>query len=222
MTKKKIATMVLCFITVNSFSQKTHLDLILNALTTNFNYGKSNSNLQEHKEGVWGAQVGASFQAGVTPKFSLVPEFYFIMKGGILRENNPLTTNKSTIRLYVLELPILARFHFNRFYFNTGPYLAYNLSGRLKTEGSVTISEKSAALLFNNSSEGFKRWDTGFQFGGGYIFPLKKVRIALDLKYCYGLTNISNGTERYNRFLNFNILVSKPWKTNPLAKEKRL
>lgn len=193
---------------------KTYLDLVLNLVSTNFNYGKSNSTLSDYKKSTLGAQVGVSFQAGITSKFSLVSELYFIMKGGELNANNPLTTNRTTLRFYLVELPVLARFHVGKFYVNAGPSIAYNLYGSRKTEGSTT------ALSFNNSSEAFKRLDAGIQMGAGYRFKMKQRSVALDVRYTYGLTNISNDQEMYNRYLNISLHISKPWKTNPLGRNK--
>ncbi len=202
-----------------TFSQTTHLHLVLNAVGTNFDYGKSNDQLQSFKKRVVGAQLGVSFQAGITPRFSVVPELYFIMKGGSLKADNPITLNESTLRLYVVELPVLARFHFGKFYVNAGPYLSYNIAGRMNIEGSNTLAEKSINVLFDNSINGFKRWDSGVQVGAGYFFNLKKSRLALDVRYCYGLTNIANDVERYNRLLNISLIVSRPWKKNPFARK---
>src|SRR5439155_24675052 len=101
----------------------------INAVSTNLNYGSSNSALTDYKKPVLGAQIGMSFQAGITPKFSIVPELYFMMKGGKLKANNPVTNNETTLRLYTLELPVLARFHFGKLYMNAGPSIAYNLGG---------------------------------------------------------------------------------------------
>lgn len=61
---------------------ETYLDLVLNVVSTNLNYGGSNSDLSDYKKSTLGAQVGVAFQAGITPKFSLASELYFIMKGG--------------------------------------------------------------------------------------------------------------------------------------------
>jgi hypothetical protein len=201
------------------FSQTTHLHLVLNAVSTNFDYGKSNDQLQSFKKRVVGAQLGVSFQAGITPRFSVVPELYLIMKGGSLKSDNPITQNESTLRLYVLELPVLARFHFGKLYLNAGPYISYNMVGRMNIEGSNTMAEKSTNVGFDNSATGFKRWDSGTQVGAGYFFNLKKSRLALDVRYCYGLTNISNDVERYNRLLNISLIVSRPWKKNPFARK---
>lgn len=195
-------------------NEKTYMDLLLNLVNTNVNYGKANSSVTDYKKGVLGAQVGLSFQAGITPRFSMVSELYFIMKGGELKVNNPMTAGNTTLRLYTLELPVLARFHFGKYYLNAGPSLAYNLSGTRKIEDTMT------SLAFNSSSDGFKRLDAGVQVGAGYRFRIRKKDAALDVRYTYGLTNISNDQEIYNRYLNISLHISNPWKTNPLGRSR--
>jgi hypothetical protein len=193
---------------------ETYLDLVLNVVSTNINYGKSNSAFANYKKLVFGGQVGASFQAGITPGFSLVSELYFIMKGDKLSANNPITEGKSVIRFYSLEFPVLARVHFGKLYMNAGPSVAYNLYGTSKVESSTRD------LSFNNSNGGFKRLDAGVQFGAGYRFKLKQRAVALDIRYTYGLSNVSSGQEMYNRYLNISLHLSKPWKTNPLGRNR--
>ena len=223
--------LIMIFLSRNTFAQtnemvsekiktdkvtETYLDVLLNLVSTNVNYGKSNSDFSNYKKSVFGAQLGASFQAGITPTFSLVPEVYFIMKGGKLEENNPLTGKKTTLRLYTVELPILARFHFGKFYANAGPSIAYSFYGTKKIEGSSTES------LFKNSGGDFKRLDAGVQAGAGYRFKVKQRNVSLDVRYTYGLINISNGSqEMYNRYLNISLHLSNPWKTNPLVRNKK-
>ena len=151
--------------------------------------------------------------------FSVVPEIYFAMKGGSLKENNPLTVSKSTLRLYSVEMPVLARLHFNKLYLNAGPYVGYNFSGRMKTEGSGTVPETSTKVSFGNSSSDFKRWDFGVLAGAGYNFNIGRTPFTLDARYGYGLTNISKDVERYNRMLVISLVVSKPHKKKGAGKQ---
>ena len=195
---------------------KTYLDLMVNVVNTNINYGTLNSALADYKKSANGIQAGVSFQAGITPGFSLVAELYYIRKGGQLKADNLLTINESTLHLNTLELPVLARFNIGKFYMNAGPSIAYNFSGNRK------INDQSTKLSFRNSTEGFKRFDAGIQMGGGFEFPLKQRRIALDIRYNYGLTNIAYNKEMYNRALMISVHFSKPWKINPLGKNKNL
>jgi len=197
-------------------SAETYFDLMITTASTNLNYGSSNSALSNYKESVKGIHAGVSFQAGVTSKFSLVSELYYIRKGGELTANNPLTTQKTILRLNAFELPVLARFHFGKFYMNAGPSIAYNFSGTRK------IDDVSKAVSFNNSTDGFKRLDAGVQIGAGYMFPIKQKRLALDIRYCYGLTNISADKEMFNRGLIISVHFSKPWKSNPLRKNRTI
>lgn len=190
---------------------KTYLDLMVNVVSTNINYGGANTSLADYKKSSNGIQAGASFQAGITPAFSVVSELYFIRKGGKLNANNPLTNNVSSLRLNTLEIPVLARFHFGRFYVNAGPSIAYNISGTRKTE------DVSSKLSFKNSPEGFKRFEAGVQVGAGFEFPFKQKRIALDIRYVYGLTNIAHAQEMHNRAVMISVNFSKRWKKNPLG-----
>jgi hypothetical protein len=135
-----------------------------------------------------------------------------VRKGGKLKVNNPLTSGESSIRLNTIELPVLARFHFGKFYVNAGPSIAYNLSGKRK------IEDVSTKLSFANSTEGYKRFDAGVQMGGGVEFPFKQKRIALDIRYNYGLTNIAYNKDIHNRAVMISVHFSKAWKKNPMGK----
>jgi hypothetical protein len=190
----------------------TYLDLMINLESTNLNYGSSNESLADYKKSVKGIQAGISFQAGITPGFSLVSELYFMKKGGKLTSNNPLSDNELTLRFYTIELPVLARFHVGNFYMNAGPSIAYNIGGSNK------IANYTTDISFKNSTEGFRRLEAGIQAGAGYMFPFKHKRLALDLRYNYGLTNISRSSEIYNRSFIVSVHFSKPWKKNPLAR----
>jgi hypothetical protein len=194
-------------------SPTTHLRLLLNIVNTNLDYGQSGSELWSHKSSNRGLQAGASFQAGITSRISVLSEFYYMRKGGQINAANSQTGSKATLRFHALEVPVLARFHFGKFHVNAGPSLAYNLSGRMKTEGT------SSSLSFNRSSDGYRRLDAGVQFGGGYQFKIKQKTLVLDIRYSRGLTNLSRSQEIYNRYLNVSLQVINPWKVNPLARK---
>ncbi len=204
-----------------SFAQKTYMSPLINVVNSNFNYGDANSAMKSYKKDARGIMAGATFQAGITPAFSVVAETYFVMKGATLKADNPLTVNKSTLRLYNVEIPVLARVHISHFYMNAGAYVSYTIGGRIKTESSETIPEKSTAISFNNVTGGFKRWELGVQAGAGYNFRIKKRALALDLRYGYGLTNVSQNSERYNRTFTMSIIAVKPWKKNPFGRNKK-
>lgn len=214
MQKKAIvATLIfICLVTGTAFSQTSRFSLFINSSTTNFYYGQSNSELQPFKKNYRGLQAGVSYQAGISQLFSVVPELYFATKGGVLKENNPATTGKSTLRLSTIEMPVLGRFHSNRLYLNAGPYIAYTLGGRIKTDASQGLPEKSTPIAFGNAAGDFARWDWGTQAGLGYHFNMKKTTLTLDLRYSYGLHAISTDKERYNRVFSISLILSGPGK----------
>lgn len=211
--------MFLLTIVINSYAQKSKFSIAVNSLTTNFNYGNSNAELNSYKKNYQGLQAGFSYQAGITPMFSVVPEIYFAMKGGTLKESNPLTIAKSTLVINSLEIPVLTRLHINKLYVNAGPYAGYNVGGRIKVNGTNSTAETITKLSFGSSSADFKRWDFGFQAGAGYNFNLKHSILTLDVRYGYGLVNISQNVDRYNRMLNISVQVSRLNKTT--SKQKK-
>ncbi len=202
-----IAVVLVMLVSPTSSAQTSRFGISINSLTTNFNNGKPNPAMQSYKQNFRGLQAGVSYQIGITPKFSIVPELYYAMKGGTLASKNPITINKSTLRLNTLELPVLARVHFNQFHINAGPYVAYTLSARLKTEGSATIPETKVSVPVGIN--GLNRWDYGLQAGVGHDFRLKKVTLALDARYGYGIANLSTDVDRYNRVFNLSLVVRK-------------
>lgn len=208
--EKTIATLLLLIpLSFTSFSQTGRFGISIHSLTTNFNYGKANSELQPYKKNFKGLQAGISYQAVIAPMFSIVPELYFAIKGGTLKEKNPVTLNKSTLRLYTVEMPVLARLHCKSLYLNAGPYVAYAVGGRIKIDGSEAMPASSTKVSFGNGAGDFKRWDAGLQAGAGYNFHMKKNTLTLDARYGFGLINISKDIERYNRVLIISLVVSK-------------
>lgn len=196
-------------------TQSTYLDLVFKMVSTSMNYGSSNAALADYKKQSRGIQAGLTFQAGLTPDFSLASELYLIMKGGKLKGNNPITGKATSDKLYSLDLPVLARLHVGKFYTNAGPSVSFNLYGNRKMDG------QKRELSFGNAGQDFKSLEAGIQVGGGYTFKAKKRMVTLDFRYNHGLTNISNTREIYNRNVMISMHVYKPWKTNPFAFNKK-
>ena len=210
MTKLAASILMIVLLTQKAHSQKNHISISVNSLSTSFDYGKANSTLRPYKKDFKGIQFGIACESGISPMFSIVKGLYFSAKGGILNENNPYTVNKSTLKLYTLDVPLLARIHFNNFYVNAGPYVAYTLGGNMKSDGAESLPVESGKISFGNSAYDFNRWDFGALAGVGYNFNMKKSILTLDVRYGYGFVNISNNIQRYNRSLSISVLLSKP------------
>ncbi len=188
----------------DKITSNSHFDFLINVASTTLNYGGSNSAFEDSKKSIHGLQIGASFQVDITKNFSVVSELYFMMKGGKLKENKPLNIQQSTLRFYTIESPLLARLSLGKVYINAGPSIAYNLFGTMKIG-----DESSKAISFKQSVASYKRWDAGIQLGGGYKFNTKQKSVVLDIRYTYGLSNVSFDQEIYNRNINIGLHISK-------------
>jgi len=219
--KKLILVIFVIGISWSTYSQESYMNLLLNYTPTKFNFGKDNGRVKDFRNGLRGFQGGFSFQLGINQHFSVVPEIYYFRKGVELEQGNPLTINETKVKLNTVELPILFRYHFLGFFLNAGPSLAVNVSGKMEWEDTNLVQERSMKLRFDGSPNAFKRWDMGIQMGLGKEFKLKnRSRISIEGRYHYGLTNIANPWEAYNRYFYVNVLFSKAWKKNPLSVRK--
>ncbi len=199
---------LLLVITVTALrAQQSHIGILVNTVSSNLNYGDINGSLSGYKETVRGIRAGLSWQAGLTKNFSVVTEAYFIRKGGGLETGNPLNGVNSAIKLNTIELPVLARVHAGRFYFNAGPYANYIFSGKRTAEG-----EQAKSISFGSEPDDLRRWEAGFQGGAGYMFNLKKKRFAIDFRYAHGVTSISSNSDLYNRTFSISVVLLKPLK----------
>jgi hypothetical protein len=183
--------------------QESYVHFFINAVGTNLHYGDANSSLADYKKPAAGITIGATCQAGLSKRLSLVSELYFIMKGGKLQEDNPLTDAASVLRMYAFELPVLARLHLGRLHLNAGPSVSYNVHGTQKTDDVLTD------LSFQDKPGGYKRFEAGFQVGGGFSFNGKQKTAHLDIRYCHGLTNMSRDAEIYNRSVLVSLTFAK-------------
>ena len=190
------------------FVPQCYIVPLLNLVNSNLNYGSDNSSVAGYKKQSVGLQAGVSVQTVISSGFSVLSEFYYIRKGGKLKANNLLTSTEVAYRFNSLELPVLVRVHLGRVHVNAGPAIAYNLSGSEKTE------ELTTKMSFNNGVGDFRRFEAGIQIGAGYAFPFKNKSIILDIRYNYGLTNISYNKEMFNRNLVISLLLIKSVKQN--------
>lgn len=189
------------------FVPQCYFSPLLNLVNNNLYYGSDNSSLAGYKKQSIGLQAGVSVQTVITSNLSVLSEFYYIRKGGKLKANNPLTSTAISYRFNTLELPVLARLHLGRVHVNAGPSIAYNLSGSEKDD------ELKTKMSFDKGFEGYKRFETGIQVGGGYTFPFKNKTLIVDVRYNYSLTNISYNKEMFNRSLAINLKFIKSGKT---------
>lgn len=103
---------------------------------------------------------------------------------------------EETISMNYLELPILASYRYNfneatQFQFNTGPYVAYGLSGTLKVKEYGGITQKADFFDFDDT----KRFDVGWQVGCGLKFAKN---FYIGVAYEFGFMNVVDDAKSKN------------------------
>jgi len=188
---------VFSFIGLNTYAQ------LPVSFGVNAGVNLSNAHVEDHIGDIK-ARVG--FQVGVTAEYALTDAFYlqsglsFTTKGfkneyGVA-ESSISYNVKHTVNEMYLQLPVKAAYKFPvmdnmNIVFNLGPYFAYGVGGKTKTEINNRVGTIEGTIKddkYNTfSDEGLKRFDFGLGAGVGAEFG----QIVVGLNYELGLINIA-------------------------------
>ena len=127
-----------------------------------------------------GSHGGAFLTYQMSPTFSIQPEFMFSVKGA---STGGLFTVFNWSLNYI-EIPVLFKYHLSdkkavKPAIYAGPSWSYLTSSELKVIFVDPI----------DVTEGMKRTDIGFIFGGGFDYK----HFVFDIRYTIGVTNIIDG-----------------------------
>lgn len=142
----------------------------------------------------------AGFRAGVSVDFPIVNSFYinsglfYTTRGCKSEYYDDEESEKLTLNAGYIELPVYASYRLNlapesQIQVNFGPYFAYGVNGKAKTEYTYrgeTESEKADLFGIGGEKCGFKRFDCGLGIGAGYTFQ----KFYIGFEYQFGLVNI--------------------------------
>lgn len=153
------------------------------------------------QETVNGFTLGAVLEVGLGGNVFLQPEAVFVQKGSQLQVLN--TDNK--INVNYLDVPVLLKIKLlnsNLLNVNVlaGPSFGLALNGE-QTEDGQTID------IDFGGEDGFKRFDLGINAGGGVGVNLGSIGVFGDVRYLFGVSNISEGANREikNKGLNLSV-----------------
>ncbi len=131
---------------------------------------------------------GAFANIPVKGIFSLQPEIIYSLQGAHYKQTvtDPNTfetiTYSGNQNLSYLQVPIMAKFTFNKkFFAQTGPQIGYLLGAKAKSSGQTTTNTSS-----------FNTIDFDWGIGGGYIFPSG---IGVELRYSFGITAVNKHSD---------------------------
>jgi Outer membrane protein beta-barrel domain len=181
-------------------------------------------------------QTGYSFGVGYsvplhvagTSMLSLQPELTYVKKGFKVDAQGEFIFGEQPVTLKVhqeyainyLEIPVLTKFEFGPAKFRAalyaGPYVAFGLGGRYKSEGwrstemgfEKFIDGKGDIKFFQDQDPNTVSFDHnidfGFQLGVGMTFYK---RVVIDVRYGNGLINLKHYSDSKNRVVQFTVGV---------------
>ena len=171
----------------------------------------------EDTKSLLGAHVGAFAEIKITDKFSVQPELLFSMQGAkqeytYFESFDGFTieeTEKVTIKLSYLNLPIMAKFYATeKFSFEAGPQIGFIMSAKVdydytyrETFGGITEIETESGS--EDIKDDLKSIDFGFGFGAGYKFT---ENLSLGARYTLGLSSIAKDFDGESFDLKNNVL----------------
>ncbi|MFT3737637.1 MAG: porin family protein [Breznakibacter sp.] len=142
-----------------------------------------------------GYLFGAYARAKVIGNISLQPELYYAKKSGQAKYDTGDGTLSQDIDIHTWDIPILV--HFNLIDLKVAKL--YGLTGPV-----VSFNAKNGTSLSGYGKDDVKKATWAYQLGGG----LEVWKFNLDVRYEWGLSNVSNGLsdvefERKSNMLTF-------------------
>ena len=131
----------------------------------------------------FGINLGGITEYSVSDKFSLQAELLFNQKAGTftVRDNSNVVLGNIVSKLGYIDIPILAKIYLgNKFSFEVGPQIGFNISEKTEFNGSEVDTE-------------IKTLDTAIVGGFGFQF---NQGLFIQARYAYGLSKIFEN-ERY-------------------------
>jgi hypothetical protein len=177
---------------------------------------KGGANLAKHsfkeqgvnidRESINGFTLGAVLEVGLGGNIFLQPEAVFVQKGSKL----DLPNLGEKINVNYLDIPILLKvklLNSNLLNINLlgGPSFGLALNGE-KTSGGKTVD-----INFGGEN-GLKRFDLGINAGGGIGINFGNVGVFGDVRYLFGVSNISETTDTEIKNQGLNVSVGLMFK----------
>jgi hypothetical protein len=159
-----------------------------------------------------GFQIGATAEFPVNDNFSVETGLSFFTKGYKYELSLLGEKYNTTVSMYYLDIPIVAKGYFNIKGFDVygilGPYLGYGLSGKVSSDSEEMGDED---ISFGTSTDDdFKPLDYGLLIGAGMQFN----NFEIGLSYSLGLANISIYEDDDLRVANNVISLTAGYKFN--------
>lgn len=150
-----------------------------------------------------GLVVGAAFEISVLDMLSIQPELLFVQKGAIQEYSGAGYSETDTWTINYLELPVLLKVKFGRFYVGAGPSISYGIGGKYKEEWNYQgdAGEDSADIKFGEEPDGNETdwyFDNALDMGALVGAGAKVGPIVIDARYGMGLSNMNDEPDGFS------------------------
>jgi hypothetical protein len=153
-----------------------------------------------------GFQIGAYLTRQLSGNLSFQPEVHYIQKGAKvdvsisdIEGGAGSSTAEASIKFAYLEVPLLLRYDMNQGK-SVRPFLVAGPAVALRISCNIGLGFEGASLNTDcadaddgetESDDPFKKFDAGVMVGGGISGTLSARPVSLQVRYSYGLINIS-------------------------------
>lgn len=165
-----------------------------------FSFKENGTNIDQ--ESINGFTLGAVLEIGLGGNVFLQPEAVFIQKGSELQVLN----DENKFNVNYLDIPVLLKIKLlnsNLLNINVlgGPSFGLALNGEQTTAVGQTVD------INFGGDDGLKRFDLGINAGGGVGINLGSIGVFGDVRYLFGVSNISENDNREikNKGLNLSV-----------------
>jgi len=157
------------------------------------------------------ADISLSTQFSIQPGISLQGKGAKQIGRGYSYSQDATKDYKAELNTMSIEIPVNLVFYVpvgtGDVYLSTGPYIGYNIAGKVKEKGwaESASGERKRDVTFSGKNKMVNRIDAGVNFGLGYKFSNG---LLLQAGYGLGLSNLNAnkaGKKYSNRTMNFGI-----------------
>ncbi len=201
MTSVLKSNLLILFFSVIAFPAFAQLSFGIKGGTNIAEFSFKDNGTNINQESINGFTFGAVLEIGLGGNIFLQPEAVFIQKGSkvqVLTEDNKVNVN-------YLDIPVLLKMKIiNSNVFNVN--LLAGPSFGLALNGEETMGGQTVDVNFGGE-DGLKRLDLGINAGGGIAANLGSIGVFGDVRYLFGVSNISedNNREIKNKGLNLSV-----------------
>jgi len=164
--------------------------------------GSSQGINSDQYKGRFGYHFGGVMEYSFSNIFSIQPELMYLNHGANIKSNNSFEMKNAHVTLNTLQLPVNLKASFNtgktRLFAYAGPYVGYNMYGKVKGE----VDGKSVSRELYSNGSNMKRLDYGVGLGIGAEIN----KFTLTLGNQLGIQDISG--EKGGRMRAGNITLS--------------